>query len=323
MFYKIERKLLKLSKRIWQIFRTTKPYDVELRNDSANSLIYSMICSTSTPPYGTMVCRFGSTEFSAFTYEYVIRQPIWKRYIFYIKGYTQYYRANTTMAHQLINTLCCCSGFFPTNKNLLPRFCDLVLNDMRQIDLLGVWNCENIFSQQLKNVATCKMSALEPYDYDVPWSGALKGKKVLVVHPFADTIQQQYKRHTKLWEDPNVLPEFELKTLKAVQTLAGEQCEYKDWFEALDAMKNQMNEIDYDVAIIGCGAYGFHLAAHAKRMGKKAIHLGGATQILFGIKGKRWDENPAVNKFYNEYWVYPSAAETPQHKDRVEGGCYW
>ena len=86
---------------------------------------------------------------------------------------------------------------------------------------------------------------------------------------------------------------------------------------------SQMDAIDYDVAIIGCGAYGFSLAAHTKRMGKKAIHLGGATQILFGIKGKRWDELPAVNKFYNKYWVRPLPEETPARKERVEGGCYW
>ena len=27
---------------------------------------------------------------------------------------------------------------------------------------------------------------------------------------------------------------------------------------------------------LGCGAYGFPLAAHVKRMGKKAIHMGGS-----------------------------------------------
>lgn len=61
---------------------------------------------------------------------------------------------------------------------------------------------------------------------------------------------------------------------------------------------------------------------YTQRMGKKAVHLGGATQILFGIKGKRWDENPAVSKFYNEYWVRPLPEESVR-KNNVEGGCYW
>lgn len=53
-----------------------------------------------------------------------------------------------------------------------------------------------------------------------------------------------------------------------------------------------MDKIDYDICLIGCGAYGFPLAAHAKRKGKKAVHLGGALQLLFGIKGK--DGKPKI-----------------------------
>lgn len=49
-------------------------------------------------------------------------------------------------------------------------------------------------------------------------------------------------------------------------------------------MKDEIDKQDYDIALIGCGAYGFPLAAHIKRSGKKAIHLGGALQLLFGIK---------------------------------------
>lgn len=174
-----------------------------------------------------------------------------------------------------------------------------------------------------RDIRFAELAEMEPYDYAQPWSRALAGKKVLVVHPFAETIKKQYQKREQLWENKDVLPEFELKTIKAVQSIAGEETPYKDWFEALRRMEDQMDLIDYDIAIIGCGAYGFSLAAHAKRMGKKAVHLGGATQILFGIKGKRWDELPAVSKFYNEHWVYPSAADTPKHKDRVENGCYW
>ena len=77
------------------------------------------------------------------------------------------------------------------------------------------------------------------------------------------------------------------------------------------------------MAIIGAGAYGLPLAAHVKRLGKKAVHLGGATQILFGIRGKRWDEMPFFQKLYNEHWVRPLPSEVPKDYQRVEGGCYW
>jgi hypothetical protein len=88
-------------------------------------------------------------------------------------------------------------------------------------------------------------------------------------------------------------------------------------------MEEQIGQADFDIAIIGCGAYGFPLAAHVKRMGKKAVHLGGATQILFGIRGKRWDSLPAIAQLMNEHWVRPHFSEIPPGGDAVEDGCYW
>ena len=126
-----------------------------------------------------------------------------------------------------------------------------------------------------------------------------------------------------LFEDGNVLPEFELKTLKAVQSIANNTSTgFVDWFDALNDMKKQIDSIDFDIAIIGCGAYGFPLAAHVKRIGKKAVHLGGPAQVLFGITGKRWEENE-VSKFINEHWVRPSQTEIPQNSNKIENGCYW
>jgi ketopantoate reductase len=86
-------------------------------------------------------------------------------------------------------------------------------------------------------------------------------------------------------------------------------------------MENEISKIDFDIAIIGCGAYGLPLAAHVKRMGKKVVHMGGATQLLFGIKGKRWEDSNF--KFINKYWVRPLEEEKPKDHKKVEDSCYW
>lgn len=112
--------------------------------------------------------------------------------------------------------------------------------------------------------------------------------------------------------------------------LWGGDLDFKDWFEALRKMEDDIDKLDFDIAIIGCGAYGLPLAAHIKQSGRKAIHLGGVTQILFGIKGKRW-ENPVQKMckygYYpdlmNEYWVRLVESEKPRTANQVEGGCYW
>ena len=104
-----------------------------------------------------------------------------------------------------------------------------------------------------------------------------------------------------------MLPDFELKTIKAVQTIAGQKSEFETWFDALESMKDQISKTDFDIAIIGCGAYGFPLASYVKDLGKQAIHLGGVTQLLFGIKGKRWEEwehYTELRKNNGENWIF-------------------
>jgi hypothetical protein len=51
--------------------------------------------------------------------------------------------------------------------------------------------------------------------------------------------------------------------------------------------------------------------------------MGGAIQVLFGIRGNRWSSHPVISRFWNEAWVYPSLEETPGSAESVERGCYW
>ena len=88
-------------------------------------------------------------------------------------------------------------------------------------------------------------------------------------------------------------------------------------------MINDINNIDFDIALIGCGCFDIPLATHIKSLGKQSIIIGGGLQIMFGIKGRRWDIDPNVNKFYNEHWVRASESEKPTNYNSVEGGCYW
>jgi hypothetical protein len=216
------------------------------------------------------------------------------------------------------------AGFFPAEPGLADRFCELLLADMRCIDVLGSWlPAEEDVAPYLRHAVRVRLRDLEPYYHSRPWTAALAGTKVLVVHPFAESIEAQYARREFLFDDPRMLPEFELTLLPAVQSIAGTRTRYLTWFDAYRHMCEQMNQIDYDVAILGCGAYGLPLAAHAKRMGKKAVHLGGAVQILFGIKGRRWDGHEFISGLYNEHWVRPRASERPPNYLDVEDGCYW
>lgn len=317
----IEKIVLKSLRKIYRLTHKGAVYNHITVGDGKTSEEIEKLLMGDEP---CMVCRYGSTEFAAMQAGFLHNEYLWKRINAYISGYTDSCKCSNQILIDAVNTLCFFSGFFPNEVDMLDRFYNLMVEATKSVDILGVWLKEDMFKDYFNvKINFCRMDSLEPYDYPQPWSKALEGKRVLVIHPFAKTIESQYKKRELLWENKDVLPEFELKTLKAVQTLAGEKSEFETWFDALEYMENQIDAIDFDIAIIGCGAYGFPLAAYCKKIGKKAVHLGGATQILFGIKGRRWDENPAVSKFYNEHWVRPLPEETPQQNKKVEGGCYW
>lgn len=230
-----------------------------------------------------------------------------------------------------MNTLCRNAGFFPNEKTLAKKFSTVMTESMKLCDVQGMWYLifEDYFLKNHVNpeVKITEARYLEPWFSKNPWTKALEGKRVLVIHPFANSIKFQYENNREnLFKNKDYLPKFELFTMKAVQTIAGEKDErFENWFEALDYMYTEAMKFDFDIALIGCGAYGYPLAAKLKKAGKQAVHLGGVLQIMFGIKGKRWeeDENPIVRNLFNEYWIRPSEEEIPSNSKSVEKGCYW
>lgn len=295
--------------------------------DDASDKIYKLLSSDKP----CMIARFGSVELLNVTNSRSIcfgHHSVWR----YITNREREWWWNDLNCNQMQSN----AGFFPNTKDNLIRFGHLICEDAKLLNILGSWvdserYMEDLFPEHLERV---HLILLEPFWSIRPWTKVLEGKRIVVVHPFAELIKKQYQEHrTELFKNPDVLPAFQLRIVKAVQSLGGENHGFQDWFEALDWMKSEIDKEDYDVALIGCGAYGFSLAAHVKRRGKKAVHLGGSLQLLFGIKGKRWD-NPQYGsrtlgrdgsylELFNEYWVYPDTNSRPKNAQKVEGACYW
>lgn len=261
-----------------------------------------------------MVSRFGNTELSLVVSMIKIE----------LFGNTD---ENKGQFYEWFDNLNNLSGFFPQDISLADRFKEVIIESAKETDILAEFHCrmdDYMIDKYIPDAKITFLNHIEPWRTKNPWTRALKGKKVLVIHPFEDTIIQQYSKRDKLFDNNKVLPEFQLYTLKAVQTLAGNKdSRFDNWFQALEYMYNEAMKIDFDIAIIGCGAYGMPLAAMLKKAGKQAIHMGGATQILFGIKGRRWVDNPRCGVKFNDYWVYPNDSEKPSNSNIVENNCYW
>lgn len=218
-----------------------------------------------------MISRFGSTEL----------QTPW---------YSRFYPLSLPLKGRTYNNIQNASGFFPVTHKNLKRFYQEYNADVKEMDMLVSWRIEELFFKDwIRMKQIIRKTTMDTfYAQEEPWTTALEGMRVLVVHPFAETIEKQYYSvRDKLFDNPKILPAFSsLQTVKAVQSIAGEKVQYSDWFEALDSMKSEIDRKEFDIALIGCGAYGLPLAAHVKRMGKKSVHMGGGNSVLIRHKRK-------------------------------------
>jgi len=231
------------------------------------------------------------------------------------------------------------AGIYPANQSGASEFVGRYLDAVENLDLLGVRNndffsgyfkMERTVVEKTKPKALCPIEALSPLGEPESWVRALSGKKVLVIHPFASTITNQYRHNiSEIYPGERWLPQFQLEVLKPFQTAGDDNPpgEPKSWNKALDATLRDVSRIDFDVALIAAGGYGLPLASEIKRTGKVAIHVGGILQLFFGIKGGRFDSVSSTYEplalYQSEAWVRPAAEETPTWKRQVEGGAYW
>ena len=228
------------------------------------------------------------------------------------------------------NLLVNLSGFFGDMDDFA-RFSRLMEENLSDVDLMGVWfnQMEDYFLKKFgkKDMTYGLLEGLEPwYSPEDPWTAALAGKRVVVIHPFAESVEKQYAKREQLFPGTDILPAFSLRTVKAVQTLLGQpDPRFATWFDALDYMYGEAMKEDFDVALIACGAYGLPLAVKLKRAGKQAIQIGGSLQLLFGIRGARWKDMPQMQQYYNDAWTSPSLKTEGLDSgvENVENGCYW
>jgi hypothetical protein len=274
----------------------------QLTNAEANALVFDLL--SGARPF--LVGRIGHTEGR------ILGEALFRdRY---------FGRTTHKQAHQN-------AGIFPLTAELLSEFAAIYDRSVSAVDLLGFWQTTyqaRLLATHYPRIPLAPLSALEPYLQPSPWSSALQGRRVLVVHPFAESIMHQYTlNRALLFPGSEVLPEFELQVLLPPQTIAPLTAGYTTWIEAFEQLVERVLQREFDVALLGCGAYGLPLGAAIKAAGRQAIHLGGALQVLFGIRGRRWEQMPTIAAMMNEHWVRPSDLETPVSATRVEGGCYW
>jgi hypothetical protein len=229
------------------------------------------------------------------------------------------------------------AGIFPRTPESYHKFARQFIQSLSEVDYMGLRHSDaelKIVSQFSPEAKIGNFLGFEPYfKTQSPWTQALAGKKVLVATPFATTVSQQVPKLDKIWAayaqkyGTNLIPDS--TTFDVVRTPycfdPNVQQQYGSWEIVLDRITSEIQTREFDLAIVGCGGLSIPLGANIKSMGASAIHLGGPTQILFGIQGSRWKTKSWFVENHNEHWISPLPEDRPEEQlmKRCENACYW
>jgi hypothetical protein len=235
-------------------------------------------------------------------------------------------------AERLLQT----AGLFPVSREIFFRWKEVYLESVHHLDIVAHWQPPGTFLSVYEHTALTRfaplaqrvpLASLQPILPPASWLPDILGKRWMVVSPFRETIRSQLPRLSKLGIYPNTYLDRLENTARNLQVVASPQLAYmvpprhRDWFHALDCLQQEISACSFDIALIGAGAWSLPLAAYVKKMGKTAMHLGGQLQLMFGIRGGRWDHK--ANDLYNEFWIRPLPEETPKNHQLMEHGAYW
>jgi hypothetical protein len=183
---------------------------------------------------------------------------------------------------------------------------------------------QKLITERTPRIPKIMAQSLEPYYVRDSWMPALRGKRILIIHPFATTIQQQLPHLSSIFPNREWFPECTIRCLAPPLTLAHNH-QHKDWKVHLDAFLDILSkENDIDIALVAAGGYGMLISDYLyTTLNTSVMYIGGALQLFFGIIGKRWFTSKDILALMNDDWVRPGPADKPANFVKVEKGCYW
>lgn len=229
------------------------------------------------------------------------------------------------------------AGIKLSNMKSIVKYSDAYLSAFDNCEVYGDWEPHGAYYQCIQQSHDWMSSNYKmktpawSYNFDVfhfifskPWTTALKGKRVLLITPFEESISSKLSKRENIY-GIDLFPECSFSFLKPPQTHAGNDSrefdiELEEFFKKLEKIKD-----DFDIGIVSAGGYGNLILSKIYDIGKSGIYGGGTLQMFFGVLGQRWlVERPDVLKlFMNSDWSRPRTDEKPKDCKNIENGCYW
>ena len=232
------------------------------------------------------------------------------------------------------------AGILLTTMNSIMKYSEMYLKVFENCEMYSGWEIQgevykhiaqshDFINNSFQGKQQFWALALDIFHYvhdPKAWTKSLRGKRILVVSPFVDSIRAKIAKRAQLYDGVDLFPDCTFVFIKPPMTQAGEpsrefDVELQDFTRRLDAIRN-----DYDVALVSCGGYGNLVCNYIyEAHNKSAVYVGGVLQMYFGVLGGRWlkERSDVVRLFLNEHWSRPTASERPVNCDTIEKACYW
>ena len=229
-------------------------------------------------------------------------------------------------------------GVFPSTPDAILEFSALHAEAVQSLDFLGLLKGRleaDIIEFLDYRGSTLSLLDFEP-DRSVPDNSSacylpeLRDQRVLIISSIAEflcaranakTFAATWAKTGKHWFEPAQVISLQFPYTYDIDV----QRHFGTSRHLLDSILERIDPSRFDVALIAGASLGIPIAAAIKEMNRSAISLGGALQVLFGVKGKRWRENPEwVENYFTSAWIDVPAERRPNMPDDFcESGAYW
>lgn len=150
---------------------------------------------------------------------------------------------------------------------------------------------------------------------------SLEGKKVLVISNAIDILKKSADRGLDNVYNISVVKFKSIDYIKTPQTTIGSEYPDDTIIDTTDKILEQIKNIDFDIALLACGAYGIALTNEIRKMNKMAVYLGSALYTMFGVYSVGIPL-PQDHIFKTENFIEVEEA-CPSHCKNIDDGKYW
>jgi len=279
-----------------------------------------MIIEKMSDEGGYFLNRISGSDYNAVFDYYINNDKCYESHMENVSNYNGYFDKETDLVKRKINFLEYLKSLLIAYKNS-----SSIMTACNEIKRNLIEPQRNIFNKYI-----CRKKPLIDYLYVESVYPFLedfkifaKEKKILVISPFSDTIQYQFK-HKDYLINNYIYPDFILLTYDTPVTYNDKYDKLSfintdNWLEQSKLMTKEISEIDFDIALLSCASYSEYLGNFINLdMGKKAIYIGGIMNILFNIKGGRYTESQFYKNINNQEYAI-SAFEKTKYEN-IKGG---